>query len=680
MKHSTQVAVKFSYHSPLLLRMKKGSRMKSMNLLAGLFVVTLVSWAADPLASTPPVLFNPPMSQRNANYAIEVSLDAAAHTLNGHERIVWRNITTAPASDAWFHLYLNAFANNQSDFFKESGGRLRGDTSDRKHWGFCRVTSLALLNPDGTKVPLKQLFPGLDMTVMRAELPSPVPPGGQITLDVSFEDMLPKVFARAGYAGNFVMAGQWFPKLGVFQGTKGWNCHAYHANSEFFSDFGVYDVAVTVPRNYVVGSTGVEWGDENISGANKTVHLHAEDVHDFAWTASPDFVEQDGSWEGVRIRILMQPGNRDSIPRYMAAIKEALGLFAKWIWKYPYQQITIVDPPANGMGAAGMEYPTLITGGASPFMPRSVLMPEMVVVHEFGHQYWYGMEANNEFEEAWLDEGINSYYETRIMDAWFGPDRSILNGFCGLHMGDVAMQRVQYFSIPDMDPVVLPAWKYFSNGSYSVMSYSKPVMVLKTLENILGTEKMDEVMRAFFMKVKFTHPATGDFVRITSEAAGRDLSPILGPLLYGTGTIDFKVAGVRNRPVERPAGFDLTKARPELFSKEKQPKKAGTDGAYEADVTIQRKGEVVLPVEILVTFSDKTTKLETWNGEERYVTFKYPKKVTEVVIDPKGKVPLDLSRLNNGWQAKEDGAPASALALRFSSFFEALYAMASGLF
>ncbi len=631
-------------------------------------------------ASSPPVLFDPPMSPRNANYTIEVSLDPATHVLKGHERIRWRNITDTAASDAWFHLYLNAFANNKSDFFEESGGRLRGDTADRMHWGYCRVTVISLVKPDGTLAPLVQLFPGSDKTVMRAGLPFQVPPAGELLLDLSFEDQLPKVFARAGYAGNFNMAGQWFPKLGVFQGAKGWNCHAYHANSEFFSDFGVYDVAVTVPENYVVGSTGVQWGPEEKAAGRKTVHLHAEDVHDFAWTASPDFLEENSSWEGVRIRILMQPGNRASVQRYIASTKEALELFAKWIWKYPYQQITVVDPPANGMGAAGMEYPTLITAGASPFLPRSVLVPEMIVVHEFGHQYWYGMEANNEFEEAWLDEGINSYYETRIMDAWFGPQNSMFNGLFGLHMGDVAMQRVQYITFPDMDPVVLPAWKYSTNATYAVMSYSKPVMVLKTLENILGTEKMDAVMRAFFMKAKFTHPTTDDFVRIISEAAGRDLSPILGPLLHGTGTVDFKVAGVHNKPHEPPLGLDLSKNPPAPFAKEKPGKKGTEKTNYDSDVTVQRKGEIVLPVEVLVTFADGTTKLETWSGEGRYTTFKYAKRVARVVVDPDGKVPLDLDRLNNGWQASDDGAPASVMALRFSRLFETIYALAAGLF
>ncbi len=653
--------------------------MKSRVALIGSLAAGFWVMAAEAFASSPPVLFDPPMSPRNANYAMEVSLDAANHLLKGHERIRWRNITDTATSDAWFHLYLNAFANNESEFFKESGGRLRGDSADRTHWGYCRVTSLAAVRQDGTLAPLKQLFPLSDKTVMRVELPFPVPPGGELLLDLFFEDQLPKVFARAGYAGNFNMAGQWFPKLGVFQGANGWNCHVYHANSEFFSDFGVYDVALTVPENFVVGSTGVQWGTEEKSAGRKTVHLHAEDVHDFAWTASPDFIEENSTWEGVRIRILMQPGNRDSIKRYAAATKKALELFAKWIWKYPYQQITVVDPPANGMGAAGMEYPTLITAGASPFLPGSVLVPEMTVVHEFGHQYWYGMEANNEFEEAWLDEGINSYYETRIMDDWFGPQNSIFNGLFGLHMGDVAMQRVQYISIPDMDPVVLPAWKYFSNGSYAVMSYSKPVMMLKTLENILGREKMDAVMRAFFMKVKFTHPDTDDFVKIVSEAAGRDLSPILQPLLHGTGTVDFKVAGVRNTPQETASGFDLSKDPPVPFGKEKD-RKSKEKTRYEAKVTVQRKGELILPVEVLVTFDDKTAKLETWSGEGRYITFIYPKKVTSVVVDPGGKVPLDMDRLNNGWQANDDSAPASVTALRFNGCFETLYALAAGLF
>lgn len=631
-------------------------------------------------AQAPPVLFQTPMSPRNANYAIEVSLDAGKHLLKGRERIRWRNITDQPASDAWFHLYLNAFANDQSVFIKESGGQLRRDQFDKKHWGYCEVLSIARV--DGpSAVPLAQEFPRDDRTVMRVALAAPVPPGGEAEFEVVFESQLPKVFARSGFAGTFNMAGQWFPKLGVFQGARGWNCHEYHANSEFFSDFGVYDVSVTVPASYVVGATGVLWREVK-KGDTKTVDFHAEDVHDFGWTASPDFIDRTETFDGVRVRVLMQPGNRGDIPRYMEAARHTIECYARWIWKYPYPQMTIVDPPQNGTGAGGMEYPMLITADTSPFIPRSLHLAEMVVVHEFGHNYWYGMEANNEFEEAWLDEGINSYYETRIMDDWFGPDRSMVDGLLGFYAGDVAMQRIQYMVIPDMDPVVQYAWKYASTASYSTMSYSKPVMLLKTLEGILGQKKMDEVMKAFFMEVKFTHPTTEDFLRIVSRAAGQDLDPVLRPMLFGTGTVDFKVARVSSVLRGEPKGLDLTKTPPVPFEEKAKPGKP-KDGAkaakskleYDSKVVVQRKGELVLPVDVRVTFSDKSTKLEHWDGQGRYITFKYSgPKVERVIVDPDGKVPIDLSRLNNGWMSAPDHAPAGSLAGRVRVVFQGLMA------
>jgi hypothetical protein len=471
------------------------------------------------------------------------------------------------------------------------------------------------------------------------------------------------------------MVGQWFPKLGVYQAGKGWNCHPYHLNSEFFSDFGVYDVAVTVPKEYTVGATGVLWSEVK-DGGTKTLSFHAEDVHDFAWTASPDFLDETREFGGIKVRVLMQPGNRDSVPRYFAAMEKALESFGRMLMKFPYPQMTVVDPPLHGEGAGGMEYPMLIAGLTSPFLPRSLLLPEMVVVHEFGHNYWYGMSANNEFEEAWLDEGINSYYEVRIMDDWFGPEISIINGALGLRMGDLAMHRVQYAGMPDVDPVVLESWKFRSNGVYSAMQYAKPVLVLKTLEGILGREKMDEVMRHFFMTVKFTHPTTEDFLRITSEAAGRDLGPLLRPMLYGTETVDFDVSRVRSELRAEPRGLDLTKDPPEAYPEAKGGKgKAEERGGrtYDSVVVIHRKGELVVPVEVLVAFQDGTTKKERWEGTGRYVKFSYTgPKVTRVAVDPGGLVPLDLNRLNNGWTRERETAPANALSIKFQTLFQGL--------
>ncbi len=652
--------------------------------VTGLFLsASVLGWCRAPSSpspspgalETPPVIFPVPLSPRNANYAIKVSLDPTTHTLKGEENILWRNITRDTVGDAWFHLYLNAFANNRTIFMKESSGRLRNLSFKKKGWGYCLVKSVEILGKDGKVHALRQLFPGEDRTVMKVELPVPVPPGGEARFRVFFEDRLPKIFARAGYAGDFVMAGQWFPKLGVYQEGKGWNCHGYHMNSEFFSDFGVYNVSITVPKNYVVGATGTLWRE--IDGkTTKRLDFHAEDVHDFAWSASPRFLDIHAQWKGVVIRVLMQPDDRNQAKRYVASVKKALSLFAKWLWKYPYPQITVVDVPRNGMGAGGMEYPTLITAMTSPRMPKSILFPEMVVVHEFGHQYWYGMSANNEFEEAWLDEGINSYYESKIMDEWFGPHRSLLNGFIGLHAGDGEMQRVAYARLPDVDPMVLDAWRYESNRSYSAISYDKSVVVLRTLEGLLGKKKMGEAMRAFFMKVKFTHPTTEDFIKTFTTVAGPKIEPLLRSMLYGTGTVDFKVLWVKNKEVLPERGFDLAKSSPGTFpskGKERDRKKL-----YDSSVCIVRDGSLVLPVDIRVTLADGKVRNEHWDGNGRRRIFRHRgAKVTEVVVDPSRKVPLDLCRANNGWLAKTEPAPTRALTTRIRIVEQTLFQLLS---
>jgi bifunctional DNA-binding transcriptional regulator/antitoxin component of YhaV-PrlF toxin-antitoxin module len=248
------------------------------------------------------------------------------------------------------------------------------------------------------------------------------------------------------------------------------------------------------------------------------------------------------------------------------------------------------------------------------------------------------------------------------------------------------MQRMQYMAIPDMDPMVQCSWKYSSNGSYSVISYSKSALVLKTLEGLLGQKKMDEVMSTFFDEVKFTHPTTEDFLRIVSRAAGRDLAPVLKPLIYGTGTVDFKVARVKNERRSEPEGYDLAKAPPKLMvvpkkDKNDKGKEKGAKGTYDSKVTVQRKGDLVLPVEVRITFADKSSKVESWDGQGRYKVWTYGgSKVTLVEVDPEGKIPLDLQRLNKGWSDEGDGGGASSVVSRIRAVIQTLFAVSIGLF
>ncbi len=232
---------------------------------------------------------------------------------------------------------------------------------------------------------------------------------------------MPRPFARTGAIGNFFFIAQWFPKLGVLE-EQGWNCHQFHSSTEFFSDYGVYDVRLTVPRGWTVGATGVQRDASDNADRTTTHRYYQEDVHDFAWTTSPAYVERTARFEhpalpAVALRLLLQPEHGGQADRHFNAARTALKHYGEWFGPYPYGHLTIVDP-AYQSDADGMEYPTLITAGTRWLLPREVTYsgPEEVVIHEAGHQWWYGIVGNNEFEDAWLDEGINTFATARAME------------------------------------------------------------------------------------------------------------------------------------------------------------------------------------------------------------------------------------------------------------------------
>ena len=382
------------------------------------------------------------LSTRIVAYVIDAKLDAAKHQIDATETLTYLNLTGQPQQTFPFHLYLNAFQ-PQSTFMTEvHRGGTRGSGPDQAwdpiHFGSITVNKL---ESDGVDLTSKMEFihpdddNTADKTVFQVTLPKPIAPGATAKFTISFHDVLPEVVERTGYKHDFDMVGQWFPKVGVWWKNQ-WNCHQFHASTEFFADFGTFDVKLTVPKNEVVGAGGDLVSSSDNPDGTKTLTYHSEDVHDFSWAASPSFQEVNDTWTGsagtVKIRILMSPGNMATAPRYMQVTKGSLELFDKWYGPYPYDRLTVIDPPHGGADAGGMEYPTLITAGTSWNMPHGALLPEIVTEHEFGHQYWYGMVATNEFEEAWLDEGINSYTEAKVMDALYGKDSALKFPFAQL--------------------------------------------------------------------------------------------------------------------------------------------------------------------------------------------------------------------------------------------------------
>jgi Peptidase family M1 domain len=375
-------------------------------------------------------VLDPPRSPRNASYTIAARLDPATRTLTGSETITWRNVTAAPATELQFHLYWNAWKNARTTFMRERalGGGRQGPPRAAGDWARLDVTAVRVRGRDLTETK-RYIAPDddnpNDETVMSIPLPEAIAPGAGATIDVAWTAHVPRTFARTGAIGNFFFIAQWFPKLGVLQ-DEGWNCHQFHSGTEFFSDYGVYDVALAVPNGWIVGATGVQRSRSDNSDQTTTHRYYQEDVHDFAWTASPDYLERTARFEHaslppVEMRLLLQPEHAAQAERHFDATRTTLKYYGEWYGAYPYGHITIVDP-AWQSGAGGMEYPTLFTAGTRWLAPARVTTPEEVTVHEAGHQFWYGIVGNNEFEDAWMDEGFNQFSTARAVAQVYDPN------------------------------------------------------------------------------------------------------------------------------------------------------------------------------------------------------------------------------------------------------------------
>lgn len=466
-----------------------------------------------------------PLSTRVVAYSIEANVDPDHHSLEAIETLTYKNLTGQPLTTFPFHLYLNAFR-PQSTFSTEThfNGGIRDNISDNDYPGE-KLGSIEVTHLDAVgfgDLSLRFTAPddgnAQDHTVAEVSLPRPLAPGDSITFHLNFKDRFPLSVARNGYKRDFLMGGQWFPKPGVFW-HGAWNCHQYHATTEFFSDFATFNVHLTLPTRFVVGASGVPAGDTVNSNRTHTLGFYAEDVGDFAFALSPNFTVTDGTYLSslgpVKIHVLALKAHPQAGQRYLSILQRTMQQFEERYGPYPYKIITVIDPePGSEIG--GMEYPTLITGDTSWFEPTYIT--EITAEHEFGHQYWYGMVATNEFEDAWLDEGINSYTEATVTGALLGRKTSVLN-FPWANLSDASLQRMQYLLASDFDPVTRHAWQFRNEASYGAISYGKSATLLATLEGIVGTQTMNDAMRLWFTRYRFTHPTAEDFLRTIEEAA-----------------------------------------------------------------------------------------------------------------------------------------------------------------
>ncbi len=615
-------------------------------------------------------------------YRIKAKLSTEEKIVYGEEKLTWFNTGDIPVSELQFHLYLNAFKNNRSTFMRESGGSHRGFAVEKDRWGYIDITRIGIQEGMDLTSVMEHIQPDDqnpdDQTVMRIPLPEPLPPGEAVILDIVFQSKLPEVFARSGYKGNFFMVAQWFPKIGVWE-NGAWNCHQYHSNSEFYANFGIFEVEITVPKDYVLGATGKRIKEvENNDGTVTCTH-YQENVHDFAWTACPDFVEirkpytLDEPPVQTEMILLIHKAHLKLKDRYEESLRNGLEFYSKNYGAYPYETITLVDPPLNALGAGGMEYPTLFTSMGSCFIPKGLRMPEMVTIHEFGHGYWYGMVASNEFEEAWLDEGINSYSEVKAMNHYYGSDRSMVD-LGAIKVSDLVYSRASIMGLAKLDPIMTNSWEFYSGGSYGANVYAKAALTLLTLEGYLGEDVMAEVMKTYFERWKFKHPKSEDFFSVAEEVSGQDLGWFFDQFFKTPGQLDYSVGRIRSVEIEDPQGF----FNGELVEREKT-REDQEEKIYKNEVVIRREGDLHFPQEILIVFENGEEIREIWDGRERWKRFEYikPIKLKMAQIDPEYKIPLDINQMNNSRLLEPNKIPLLKHALGITLTFQKLLTLLS---
>lgn len=616
-------------------------------------------------------------SPRIASYTIDARYDATAHRIEASQVLTWKNTGGSAVTELPFHLYLNGFKNESSLFMTSSHGAHRGVIASGTGWGWIDVTSIKIA---GAELRSKATYQGPDETVLLLPLPAPVAPGASIEVGFAFTSQLPEVFARTGYKGAFTMVGQWFPKIGVRVGAPGferWHCPPFHLHTEFFADFGTYDVTLTVPDTHVVAATGVLVEATDRADRTRVLRYRAEDVHDFGWAIDPYFEVLSGQAqvEGgpVEVRVYHRPHQRDFARRHLAAGIGAVETFSRLFVPYPWSIMSVIDPPPGTDGAAGMEYPTLVTtAGDSVLMRPGIRVPEFVTIHEIGHNWFQGILASNEFEEAWMDEGVNTWADGVVMAHLYGEKQSAVD-FAGWTGEAFRLTRAMYGHLgANPDPIATAAYAFSDFDSYAEITYEKTSRALRTLENLAGRDRFAAAMKRYAETWAFKHPTGDDLMTSLADSLGEDLAWFFRPAFHQPGGVDYVLRTAACRPQHPPRGvFGEGQARRTVGVAD-----SPDTGSWACELVIVNRGNVPVPVDVEVVFEDGSHERVHWDARDgsRWHRFELMRSspIAEVAIDPDGEVLLAEDLLDDRRRLSPDKHAAWRASARLTFWTQSL--------
>ncbi len=552
-----------------------------------------------------------------ADYTLRVKLDTETHVVEGEGVLRWHNRSAKEVTALPVHLYANAFRSEDTRFLSDRrpGGRGTGAVRDLGH---IEIDRFSVQSHGGENLwprakRADSAYPN-DDTDMVIPLAQPVKPGESIDIDLAWRTKLPSIVERMGYHGTFHMVAQWFPKIAKHEPDGRFAHFSFDRLAEFYADFGTYDVTISVPESFVVGATGPCHSEQVVDGRRVVRHVQP-DVHDFAFVAWDGFRELRKDVDGTDVRLLFPMGHEGIAEEQLEVTAFGLRHYGARFGSYPYATLTIVHPPVGAEEAGGMEYPTLFMTGGSWWKRGVDGSARALTLHELAHQYFQGMVATNEHAWPFLDEGLASFAEVDALDAGWPHAGAIAARNWGVAASTV-MRTVGLGGGQD-DVIAKPAPDFHSGHTYGRLVYGRAALVLTTLDRVYDGKVMQAIGR-YARRYRFAHPEPAHLLAAVRDVAGEPAAEALRTCLFDRGWIDFAI----------------------------------NDMSCEADActaVVSRRGNVLLPVDVLWLHADGTHTTTKWDGKQAQASLRQAvaSPVVHVVLDPGHKVLLDEDFSNN---------------------------------
>jgi Peptidase family M1 domain len=491
--------------------------------------------------------------QQQVNYTIDVSLNDKDHALDGFEKIEYINNSPDTLQFIWFHLWPNAYKNDKTAFTDQSleNGNTKFYFSNKEDRGYINKLEFRVNDQTASTEDHPQ-----HIDIIKLVLPSPLPPAQKIIITTPFHVKLPFNFSRGGHVGETYQATQWYPKPAVYD-KKGWHPIPYLDQGEFYSEFGNFDVRITLPKNYVVAATGdlqnedeknwlltrsafswkpqkekikTKYGQTQTkthlypasSSELKTLKYIQNNVHDFAWFADKRFIVNHDTCKLVSGKIIdaytfYTPSETGTWKNSLQTVEDAIRTRSEWVGEYPYNVVSAVEGP-EGFGG-GMEYPTITL--ISPQANENLL--EFTIAHEVGHNWFYGILGTNERQHPWMDEGINTFYDNRYSKWKYGNEGEIQFGSQSFAITDAERLMFESKAAVNKDQPINLEGDKFTNLNYDLVAYYKTGAWLELVEKKLGKETFDKAMQEYYRQWQFKHPYPEDLKKVLETVGGQNL-------------------------------------------------------------------------------------------------------------------------------------------------------------